>query len=116
MVDRAKSLELQIRNPSHLSWNHHSHSHSHSYTHTVAIIIQASGGLVAKERKIKQPKVAKHWVVFFMKSVLQSTLLAACKKPRTRHVLLSASEHASANIELASRRKRTIWILAINAC
>ena len=50
-----------------------------------------------------------------MKSVLQSTLLAACKKPRTRHVLLSASEHASANIELASRRKRTIWILAINA-
>ena len=51
-----------------------------------------------------------------MKSVLQSTLLAACKKPRTRHVLLSASEHASANIELASRRKRTIWILAISAC
>ena len=62
MGDRAKTLELQIRNPSHLSWNHHSHSHSHSYTHTVAIITQASCGLVAKERKTKKPKVAEHWV------------------------------------------------------
>jgi len=30
----------------------------------VAIVTQASGGLVAKEKKIKQPKVAEHWVAF----------------------------------------------------